>query len=345
MKFYIKQNGNDAIVSNLEDTCLTCFEKCETVGSVVDCKKDVNSKRRFGKQLGIKGEFFLCCNQTKTTKLFREKLEFLMYMIPSFFTINNEAVKNISQKEQENFARIAHNLRKINAQNIHQLYDLVPQSILTENINNQLRIIQEHLLKDPQKASKMFLRIAQNSANIRTEFTVYDKLLIDNPNLSIRDHKIQSVILNVYHPFENEFEKNHIKFVIDSFNKNVRIDYDTFRVALFHIFSNSVKYVKQNSVFEIKFEESLNVKVVFSMTSLYISKEELPKLFDDKYSGVNARRLHKDGTGIGMGIIQKALKYNNAKLIVIPGSSIIKEKNIEYAYNKFIIYFKILNGV
>ena len=139
MKFYIKQLENDAIINNLENVCFECFDKCNTIGNVIKvCKFDGNSNRRMGRQSTLKGVVFLCCNQTKTTKLFREKLEILKYSIPSFFEINNKAVKNISEKEQENFARIAHNLRKINAQNIHQLYELVPQSILTENINNQL---------------------------------------------------------------------------------------------------------------------------------------------------------------------------------------------------------------
>jgi signal transduction histidine kinase len=341
MKFYIQNLDNESIVSNLEEACIACFDNCNTNGSKVpQCKIGLSQTKRYGKLVSEKGTIFLCCSKTKTSKLFKEKLEILKYTIPSFFKINSLATIETSKKSQENFNRIVHNLRKINAQNIQQLYDLVPQSLLTENIDNQLQIIHDHILQEPQKAAKMFLRIAKNCSSIRSEFIVYDKLHIDNPNLSLREHKIQSIILNVYHPFEQEFQKKNVKLRIETNTKKILLDYDTVRVALFHIFGNAVKYTKQRSILDITFNDSdKELNVSFQMTSLYISINELSKLFEDTYSGVNARKIHKEGTGMGMGIIKRALELNNAELIIIPGSKIIKDNGIDYADNDFIIKF------
>lgn len=345
MKFFIKSPDYDSSISNLDIDCNGCLENCNTEGSLVPvCKIDPSRSKRFGKQTTSKGIFFLCCSQTKTTKLFKEKLEILKYTIPTFFKINDLAISESSKKNQENFNRIVHNLRKINGQNIQQLYDFVPQSVLTENIDNQIKYIQEHILKDPGKAAKMFLRIAKNCSSIRSEFTVYDKLHIENPNLSWREHRIQSIILNVYHPFEQEFQKKNIKVRIDPYTRKTLLDYDTVRVALFHIFGNAIKYTKQRSLLDITFSDSeTEIMVSFKMTSLYISLKELPLLFDDNYSGVNARKIHKDGNGMGMGIIQKALALNNAEFVVIPGTKIIRESGNDYSENDFIIKFKVMS--
>lgn len=344
MRFFIKSIDDSTILSNIEEDCRECLDECNSIGILVpDCKIDPSKAKRYGKQVSEKGTIFLCCDQTKTTKLFREKLELLKYTIPTIYKISNLATIDLSKKNQENFNRIVHNLRKINGQNIQQLYDLVPQSILTENIDNQIQMIEDQVHQDPRKAAKMFLRIAKNCSSIRSEFTVYDKLHLENPNLSFREHRIQSIILNVYHPFQQEFQKKNVKFRIDAHSKKILLDYDTIRVALFHIFGNAVKYTKQKSSLDITFrdtEDELNVS--FRMTSLYISPKELPKLSEDSFSGGIARKIHKDGTGMGMGIIQKALSLNNAELIVVPGSSIIRENSVDYAVNDFIIKFKIM---
>jgi len=91
MKFHIQNSVNESIISNLDAICTECFENCETIGSLVPiCKTDMSRSKRYGKQVSSKGVFFLCCSHTKTSKLFKEKLEILKNAIPSFFKNSKE---------------------------------------------------------------------------------------------------------------------------------------------------------------------------------------------------------------------------------------------------------------
>ena len=76
------------------------------------------------------------------------------------------------------------------------------------------------------------------------------------------------------------------------------------------------------------------------MTSVHIGKDELEDIFKDNYSGKKIRENLK-GSGLGMGIIKKALELNDANIEVFAGDEIEKINKDEYSKNQFIIKFKI----
>src|SRR5699024_6844920 len=98
----------------------------EHQGKVVDCPL-YYTKRRNGKIHNNNGVTFLCCANTKTTKLFKEKLGALAYAYYDLKIPIESINTNIKIKEQRRVNRLVHNLTTINGKTIQEIYDLVPQ--------------------------------------------------------------------------------------------------------------------------------------------------------------------------------------------------------------------------
>ena len=75
------------------------------------------------------------------------------------------------------------------------------------------------------------------------------------------------------------------------------------------------------------------------MNSLHINKEEMGKIYEDGYSGINTKTNNKNGKGLGMGLVRKALSLNKAKLEVIAGNTITNYKGDMYSDNIFRMIF------
>ena len=282
---------------------------------------------------------FLCSSKsiTKTAKLFDEKLAMLVYSIPSIIQVQEIAKHN----ERQKYERVVHNLKTLNAQSIQTQYRLIPQQVLSDNYDRIYDYILDEVTNHPREATLTILRLAKNNAHMKTEFTTHEKLSMDNPILSFQEHNIRSVILNVYHSFEIDFKDNNCSFKISENNAKVKIDYDTIRVALYHMFSNAVKYMKESTTLYIDIEnESDKIIVSFKMCSLFIKEDETDKIFEDGYSGINTKNKNKNGKGLGMGLIKKSLFLNKAYLDVIRGTKNIKYKGELYSDNIFKINFQ-----
>jgi hypothetical protein len=76
--YSIYSNKNEKISDNLEDECKLCFLVCNSTGKQIFSCPKYGGERRQGKIVNNKGTTFLC-DLTKTTKLFRDKLEALSY--------------------------------------------------------------------------------------------------------------------------------------------------------------------------------------------------------------------------------------------------------------------------
>lgn len=336
----ITNSDNETVASNLEVECLKCYSTCDSPGRVIEVCPKYHVKRRFGKIKDSKSTTFLCCDQTKTTKLFRDKLEGLSYAYPDL-SLKEEIIKNVIKKdEQKRINRLIHNLTSINAHNIQEIYDIVPQEILTQNLKQQLSVIEKQIVESPKEAAKMFLRIAKHNIHMKSEFSIYKKMDRANPNLELRKHPIRKVILNVLHTFFVDLSDKEVFVNIQDYSKKIRIDYETIQVAIYHLVENSTKYSKPKSTIEISFEEiSTSLKIRFRMISLHILEEEKDKIFSEGYSGINAKKTKKQGEGIGLWRIRQMLKLNNADLSLVRGAETESILGFDFSQNTFIVEF------
>ncbi|WP_233269281.1 ATP-binding protein [Myroides phaeus] len=333
--FSIVDSKLGKVSSNLTDNCKECMDKCSSKGVTIEnCPIYLEKNIRQGKITNNNGEFFLCSNDTKTTKVFREKLEALSYAaldIYSFVKILEEDIKKIEQKRVN---RLIHNLTSLNAHNIQEIDDFIPQEFLTEKYNTIIDFIKKEIRTNQKEAALMFLRIAKHNIHMKTEFSIYKKLDRLDAVLDFNKHPIRKVILNVLHTFFIDFTNKKVRVNVEEFDGRVQIDYESIQVALYHLIENASKYSIPNSSVEISFTDTDNTTIVtFKMTSLYIDDDEVCTVFNEGYSGEVAKKCNLQGDGIGMWQIERMMKLNNGQIIFINGEKSVKLKGIDYAEN------------
>jgi len=334
---FITNDFNEQIACNLTKECEACYIQCKSMGRVVSCKQ-YNESRRQGIIENSKGKVFLCDTTTKTTKLFREKLEVLSYSVPDITIVKDEIEKNVRDLEQKRVNRLVHNLSSINARSIQSIYDIIPQDVLSLHWKTQLDSFRK---EKPEKVAKTLLQLSKNCIHMKSEFSIYRKLDRDeNAQLDFRSHPIRRVILNVLHTFFVDFSNNGITVNVSNYDGKVKIDYETIQVAIYHLLDNAAKYTKNNSKIEISFIEKQNDIIVhFKMKSIYVKPEERQSIFNEGVSGSNAKAIGKSGDGIGMWRIQQMVTLNQGIFDVKFGDEIETHNGHDFAENIFSLKF------
>jgi len=285
---------------------------------------------------------FLCCDTTKTTKLFRQKLEALSYAYQDLILPKKELEYTLRKSEQQKVNRLIHNLTSINGYNIQEIYDLVPQSVLASNWKNQIEYIEKEVLKNPKEAAMMFLRIAKNNIHMKSEFSIYRKLdREDSIPLEFTQLSIRNVIINILHTFFADFSSKGIYVDVAEFYEKVKIDYETIQVAIYHLIDNALKYTKPNSNISIDFViEQTDILVRFGMTSTHVKPTERFLVFTEGYSGEIPKKMGKNGDGIGLWRIKQMMELNSGSCSAEFGDTIERKIGFEFSYNVFILKFK-----
>ncbi|WP_298485633.1 ATP-binding protein [uncultured Maribacter sp.] len=335
--FKITDNLESSISDNLESDCLNCYNSCDTLGGVIDCCPIYKNKRRQGKILNSKGVTFLCCEKTKTTKLFKSKLEALSYAYYDLVIPREQIISEVKKSEQKKVNRLVHNLTSINAHNIQEIYNLIPQEILSSNWRNQIEYIQKELDNDKYKASMVFLRIAKHNIHMKSEFSIYRKLdRDDNADLEFTVYPFRVVLLNVLHTFFGDFTSKNIYVQVSDFYGKILIDYETIQVALYHLLENSAKYSKPDTNILIDFKDNDKTIVMsIQMISLHIPENERERILLEGVSGVTAKKIGKQGDGIGMWRIKQMIELNNGKFEIKCGDGIENFRGIPFSENTF----------
>lgn len=335
--FQIIDHKKSVIADNLTDNCKTCLSHCDFEGKQIDECPEYGGTRKQGLRITNASTCFLCCDKTKTTKLFRQKIEALSYSVPDLKIPINE----IRNEEQKKVNRLVHNLTSINAHNIQEIYDLVPQEILAQNWRKQLEFIKEEIQKDLDKAALTFLRIAKHNTHMRSEFSIYRKIeRDDNIELDSRNHKLRNVLLNTLHTFFSDFSKRNIYVDVEEFYYQVRFDYETIQVALYHLIENAAKYALANTTIYITASENeTQVNLKFQMISAHVKPEERLNVLKEGISGEMARKMNKQGDGIGMWRINQMMEINDGSFETEFGAINESKMGFDFSHNIFILKF------
>jgi len=336
--FYIKDANEDLLSENLKSECHTCRVNCKTKGNqILECPIYGN-KRRQGFIKNNKGSTFLC-DTTKTTKLFKDKILGFSYAIQDLVIPKEQIVKEIRSTEQQKVNRLVHNLTSINAHNIQEIYNLIPQDILSSNWKTQLEFIEKELVRNSKNAALMFLRVAKHNIHMKSEFSIYRKLdRNDSVALDFKYYQYKTTLLNVLHTFFSDFSNNGVYIKVNDFFGKVKIDYETVQVALYHFIENATKYTKPNTTVEIDFIEDVNsITMHIIMNSYHICPEEREKIFEEGISGKTAIKLGKNGDGIGLWRIRQMIKLNGGEFNIDCGNEIEKFRGVDFSINKFSI--------
>lgn len=334
----VLSSSGEVVIDNLTVNCKSCLSLCDFEAKLIESCPEYGGTRRQGIKSTNKCTTFFCCNKTKTTKLFKGKIESLCYSYPDI----RIPIDEIKKEEQKKVNRLVHNLTSINAHNIQEIYDLVPQDVLSQNWMTQIKFIKEEILKVPDKAALMFLRIAKHNTHMKSEFSIYKKIERDESSqLEIRQHKLRNVLLNTLHTFFSDFTKRDVYVEVTEFYFVLKFDYETIQVALYHLLENISKYTfPKSKVIVSASEDNENIILRFDMISAYVSPDEKDEIMKEGVSGIMARKMGANGDGIGMWRINQMMEINGGKFEVNFGTIKTSKMGFDFADNSFKLIFK-----
>lgn len=334
---------NKTWYNNLDIPCEMCFDMIQTELDRRECP-NTNDICRAGKAVAHKKEIFLCCSshECRSNNKFVERFSLIKSEIPFLLTFMNELEQKYSKIERDKYSQIVHNLKSLNAQSLSTQSLFIPQDF-KQNYRDLFSVVEDKVKLNPKDATITLLKLAKNNNHIKTEFTTHEKLSFENPVLFKQYHNIATVILNVYHSFDMEFREKGINLNLNIGDIYINFDFDTIRVALYHIFSNAIKYMRPKTNLDVLSNiDNSNVDIIFSMTSMHILPDEREKIFENNYSGKQAKSHNMNGLGLGLGYIRKAVSLNNATFKVLAGDISYRANGISYSTNQFVFTFSLI---
>ncbi len=273
----------------------------------------------------------------KSRRLFKKLSILTIELFSSIFHVNKERL-------DEDY----HTLEKIHtklSQKIEQIFNRTSAK-LRDKYSNQKSEIIDYVNKNPEIIAGELLYLRKRVFELGAH--MLSSRINGNPEgvpLNFLDHNMHDLLLNIWLSFEED--ANNLGVVCDwrigrpyAEEHKIRLDYSTFNVAMFNFFDNLVKYAKPGSNFSISFNtfEDNTFKIIVTMLSLRIEKEENDKIFQYGIRGIHcSKEKFPQGNGIGLFTIKKALSLNRINLTVDPNYSISDiDNNVKYVQNTFI---------
>jgi hypothetical protein len=332
----------DNFPSGLASLITEYKESSERIEIIIDGKP---TKARIGRKTNAYGLIYTLATESKYVnkyKYFKELVNQSVLTLEHFSKFNKSIVDAQNSKTEE----LIHNIISLNTYSIQDLFALIPQNNLSENINKQKEIIKTYIIEKPNVTVDTLLKLIKYNLAMKVEFSVFERTQKPNAGIKKISHSIRSLVLSILQIFIEDFEKRKIIVSLDAGSASERrleIDDDSLFVSLFYILENSLKYCSPETKYKIIFKEEKDFfAILFNMISIRIEPNEISKLTEYGYRSSTARKLNEEGKGIGMYRITKTLKLNNAELEIIPRINDYSRKTSDIIYegNQFKIKFK-----
>lgn len=120
-------------------------------------------------------------------------------------------------------------------------------------------------------------------------------------DLVIREHNLDDLIKPSVRKLAPQFVEKKLKLTYEPLEETIITDEKWFSCIMDQFLSNAVKYTNQGGI-TIKLEDGL-LKV--SDTGIGIASEDLPRIFEKGYTGINGR-MNQHASGLGLYLAQKA---------------------------------------
>ena len=297
-------------LGNLDDACIVCSQNCSIRTETIRCPATGDRRRR-----GLKnvpgGSLYLCTDETlKSSRLFHEKVRAFSEMIPYAL----EAREDVSREASDYVRRLVHNLVTLNAQTIQAVYRVVPQMCFHQRDRESLIRNVSNRLSDPKRSAVLLIDILKNANLEKTEFSVYAKLWENEPIhcQSYAIHKIFMLILNTYW---DALRDKSVEVRVGQCKERVYVDYDIIAASLVHLLDNTVKYVLPESRLDVSFRVTYeSVELTLDMISVRIRESELHRLTEEGFSGMEPKKIGRQGDGRGLYLVTRLLSLTGAGL-------------------------------
>ncbi len=154
-------------------------------------------------------------------------------------------------------------------------------------------------------------------ANRRTEnlLTMIDEMIDfaymkseEDTQYTLHPLKLKNTIDSNIDLFETRAARKHIS-IVTTCPKILKVcaDRDLLNIILNNLITNAIKYSPKNTTIRINaVEEDDQVRLTVKDEGMGIEESELDKVFEEFYRTRKAREIEKDGTGLGLPIVQRA---------------------------------------
>lgn len=182
-----------------------------------------------------------------------------------------------------------------------------------------------HQIKTPITAAKLILdsntedkedRIKPQIFYIEsyTDMAInYLKLMDAEADMDIAEISIDSVIKSVLKKYSVIFFNNHISLNYEPINETVISDVKWLNILIEQLISNALKYTKQGCI-TISYNKK-DAILYIKDTGIGIRSEDIPKIFDRGYSGLNGR-MNEKASGLGLYLAKEISKRLSVEILV-----------------------------
>lgn len=297
-----------------------------------------NGRFRLGKISNAYGNIWAISEESDFIKSSQKFKNTAKCILESLKYINEIAAEQ-REVNNRNTSRLIHNLTTLNAHSIQEIYSIIPQEEISGKVKDHIGYVRKQISNDLTEASKVLLRIAKNNASMKTEFSVFKKLFVAQPDLRPSSHMMHKVLMNILYLFFPDFTDKDVEVVVERSDAVAYFDYESIHVALYHLIDNAAKYTRPFSKLYINMTaDALNATFKFTMMSTKILPDEREKIFDEGFSGSLPQLIGKSGSGIGMSLVKRILESNRGTVShrSQPNSAEFL-MGIEYEINEFIL--------
>ena len=179
----------------------------------------------------------------------------------------------------------------------HRYADMIAYyTVWVHQIKTPIASMRLHLQNEDtvlsRKLSAELFRVEQYVEMVLT----FLRLNSENTDYVIREYDLDSIVRQAVKKFAGEFISRKLSLVYEPFHTTVITDEKWLSFVIEQVLSNALKYTPSGSI-TISLEPDKNLSI--RDTGMGIAAEDLPRIFENGYTGYNGR-IDKKASGIGL---------------------------------------------
>lgn len=212
---------------------------------------------------------------------------------------DNEALKNLYDRQRQFFADITHEIRNP----LHT----ISGSIEMLQIKNLPHDQQQKYLETASRQTERINRLFKDLMTLQR----YDS---DSYFIEKKPFDLQLTLEDIDEMFRSQAAEKGLDLVVDKKSVIVFADPNKIEQVLENLVSNAIKYTNEGYVKVSLSESETELTIKVEDTGIGISDDHLARLFDRFYRTDKARSRDKGGTGLGLSVVKSILTAHGSTI-------------------------------
>jgi DNA-binding response OmpR family regulator/signal transduction histidine kinase/ligand-binding sensor domain-containing protein len=223
----------------------------------------------------------------------------------SEFKIQSE--HELTEKKLSFFTNVSHDLK-------------TPLTLIDAPVNDLLQ--SENLSQDQVNKLMIINRNAKRLYKLITDLLDFRKITQKQYILEVKEIVVSDIISDVAEAFKEECRHKSIDLKFNADRNLVGfVDAQKVEKIIWNLLSNALKFTKSGGFISLNAEELItagkkNLKLTVSDNGIGISENDKNKIFERFYKARNSQDINKEGTGIGLSIVQELVEMHHGKVQV-----------------------------